>query len=178
MGCIPSKTAAYPGNNRVAKPVYQPPESDYKQVDSTTAVANVHFVTCPGGNALKLVGKPNRTEAPAGSGSEGLAKYISVTLPDGVQAGDVIHVKAPDGRMNAITVPEGMGPGSTFTVEFSVDIPPPPKEEELTPGVYVPTVVAEPEVEMGVPYGGGGDGMETAVAKPTTGPYVPASYAS
>ena len=101
-----------------------------------------------------------------------------VTLPDGVQAGDIIHVKAPDGRLNAITVPEGMGPGSTFTVEFSVDTPPPPKEEELTPGVYVPTVVAEPEVEMGVPYGGGGDGMETAVAKPTTGPYVPASYAS
>ena len=96
--------------------------------------------------------------------------HKTVTLPDGVQAGD--------GRLNTITIPEGMGPGSTFTVEFSVDTPPPPKEEELTPGVYVPTVVAEPEVEMGVPYGGGGDGMETAVAKPTTGPYVPASYAS
>ena len=77
MGCITSNTAAYPGNNRVAKPVYQPPESDYKQVDSTIAVANVHFVTCPGGNALKLVGKPNRTEDPVGSGREELAKYIS-----------------------------------------------------------------------------------------------------
>ena len=62
MGCITSNTAAYPGNNRVAKPVYQPPESDYKQVDSTIAVANVHFVACPGGNALKLVGKPNSLE--------------------------------------------------------------------------------------------------------------------
>ena len=74
MGCISSKAAAYPGNKRVAKPVYQPPDSDYKQVNSTTAVANVHFVTCPGGNALKLVGKPNRAEAPVGGG---LAKYIS-----------------------------------------------------------------------------------------------------
>ena len=76
--------------------------------------------------------------------------------------------------MNAITVPEGMGPGSPFTVEFSVDTPPPPQEEELTPGVYVPTVVAEPEAETGVPASyATGDGME-AVAQPTTGPYVPA----
>ena len=70
--------AAYPGDKRVAKPVYQPGDDEYKQVNSTTAVANAHFVTCPGGNALKLVGKPNRgTEAPVGSGSGGLAKYIS-----------------------------------------------------------------------------------------------------
>jgi len=112
-------------------------------------------------------------------GSEGLPTYISVTLPPGVQSGDIIHVKAPDGRMNAISVPEGMGPGSTFTVEFSGDTPP-PKEEDLTPGVYVPTVVAEPEVETGMPYYGDSYAMmETAatVAKPTDEPYVPA-YAS
>lgn len=85
--------------------------------------------------------------------------------------------------MNAITVPDGMGAGSTFTVEFSTDVAPPPKEEELTPGVYVPTVMAEPEVVntgVAVPdsssgYGNkGGNGMEEAVAQPTSGPYVPA----
>ena len=78
--------------------------------------------------------------------------------------------------MNAITVPEGMRPGSTFTVEFSSDVAPPPKEEELTPGVYVPTVMAEPEVVntgVAVPDGSSG-GMEEAVAQPTSGPYVPA----
>ncbi|KAL7535496.1 hypothetical protein ACHAXR_007953 [Thalassiosira sp. AJA248-18] len=186
MGCTFSNAAAYPGNQRVAKPVYQPADDDYKQVNSTTAVANAHFVTCPGGNALKLAGKPNRADGAVGSGgSEGLAQYISVTLPPGVQSGDIIHVKAPDGRLNAITVPDGIGPGATFTVEFSPDTTTPAqKEEELTPGVYVPTVMAEPEVETGVPtssyggsyntYGGGGDGMEAVVAKPTTGPYVPA----
>ena len=112
-----------------------------------------------------------------------MQKYYStnyeniVTLPPGVNAGDVIHVKAPDGRLNAITVPDGMGPGSTFTVEFAADIPPPPKEEDLTPGVYVPTVMAEPEpVETGVPasynsLGGGGEYGTSAVATP-----VPASY--
>jgi hypothetical protein len=100
----------------------------------------------------------------------------TVTLPAGVSAGDVIHVRAPDGRLNAIAVPEGMGPGSTFTVEFAPDVPPPPKEEDLTPGVYVPTVFAEPEVETGVPASAPSFGKldGSAVAQPTTGPYVPA----
>lgn len=188
--CMPSDAGTYPGNKRVAKPAYQPGDGEFERVNSTTAVATAHFVTCPGGNALKLVGKPNRVDEQAAGVAPGGAtgpQYISVTLPPGVQSGDVIHVKAPDGRINAITVPMGMGPGSTFTVEFSEDTPPPPKEDELTPGVYVPTVVAEPEeVETGVPAAGGGggggygmqqggDGMETAaVAQPTTGPYVPA----
>ena len=94
-----------------------------------------------------------------------------VTLPDGVSPGDVIHVRAPDGRLNAITVPAGMGPGSTFTVEFAADLPPPP-EPELTPGVYVPTVTAEPEVAVGVP--GAASTSGEVVASATTGPYVPA----
>ncbi len=104
-----------------------------------------------------------------------------VTLPSGVNAGDVIHVKAPDGRMNAIVVPEGMGPGSTFTVEFASDIPPEEKAY-MSPGVYVPTVVAEADADAGAPtstYGPGDYGSGTAteqavVAQPTTEPYVPA----
>lgn len=183
MGCCISSAGAYPGNRRVAKPAYAPSDDEYKQVDKNTAVANAHFVTCPGGNALKLVGKPNRAEGDVGGGkggsSEGLAQYISVTLPDGVQSGDIIHVRAPDGRMNAISVPEGMGPGSTFTVEFATDASyPPPKEEDLTPGVYVPTVMAMPEVETGVysaAFAGGGMETATAVGQPTTAPYVSAN---
>jgi hypothetical protein len=42
-----------------------------------------------------------------------------VTLPDGVSAGQTIHVQAPNGETNAIVIPEGFGPGSTFTVEFA-----------------------------------------------------------
>lgn len=104
---------------------------------------------------------------------------IAVTLPSGVNPGDVIHVKAPDGRLNAITVPGGMGPGSTFTVEFADDTPSPAKEEDLAPGVFVPTVFAKPEVETGVlasSWGtsGGGD----VVANASEGPYVPAVYAT
>ena len=66
-----------------------------------------------------------------------------------------------------------MGPGSTFTVEFADDLPP-PSEEYLTPGVYVPTVTAQPEVENseGGTAVSGGDGE--VIASATTGPYVPA----
>jgi hypothetical protein len=68
-----------------------------------------------------------------------------------------------------------MGPGSTFTVEFADDVPAPP-EENLTPGVYVPTVMAQPEEIGGGSYQAtaptGGDGE--VVANATTGPYVPA----
>ena len=67
-----------------------------------------------------------------------------------------------------------MGPGLTFTVKFSGDVPP-PKEEDLTPGVDVPTVATGTEVETGMPYYGDSYAMETAtVAKPTSDPYVPA----
>ena len=58
--------------------------------------------------------------------NESISHYSAcfiVTLPDGVKAGQVIHVQAPDGRVNEIIVPDGFGPGSTFTVEFA-------KEEE------------------------------------------------
>lgn len=41
--------------------------------------------------------------------------------------GDTIHVQSPDGRLNAIVVPDGMYAGSTFTVEFA-GAPEPPKQ--------------------------------------------------
>ena len=44
---------------------------------------------------------------------------LLVTIPDGVKAGQTIHVQAPDGRLNAVIVPDGFGPGDVFTVEFA-----------------------------------------------------------
>ena len=75
-GCIPSSAAAYPGDKRPQKAPYQPAANEYQQVSPTTAVCTTHFVTCAGGNALKLVGKPNRAEDQSGGGADGLAKYI------------------------------------------------------------------------------------------------------
>ncbi len=171
MGCVNSTAATYPGNRRVANPTYQPPDSDYTRVDETTAVANAHFVTCPGGNALRLEGKPHRSDGiqnntMGATSNGGQPTYISVTLPPGVNSGDVIHVRAPDGRLNAITVPPGMGPGATFTVEFSNnDTPEAPKEEELAPGVYVPTVMAVADEER-QPLVSSGNDVVVATAVP------------
>mmetsp|Transcript_2348 Transcript_2348/g.4320 ORF Transcript_2348/g.4320 Transcript_2348/m.4320 type:complete len:80 (+) Transcript_2348:268-507(+) len=72
-----------------------------------------------------------------------------------------------------------MGPGSTFTVEFADDTPSPAKEEDLAPGVFVPTVFAKPEVETSVPASSGGtSGYGDVVANATEGPYVPSVYAT
>eukprot|EP00574_Skeletonema_japonicum_P011062 CAMPEP_0201739698 /NCGR_PEP_ID=MMETSP0593-20130828/45920_1 /ASSEMBLY_ACC=CAM_ASM_000672 /TAXON_ID=267983 /ORGANISM="Skeletonema japonicum, Strain CCMP2506" /LENGTH=182 /DNA_ID=CAMNT_0048233989 /DNA_START=122 /DNA_END=670 /DNA_ORIENTATION=- len=182
MGCVNSTTATYPGNRRVAQPIYQPPDSDYTQVDATTAVANAHFVTCPGGNALRLEGKPHRSDGTTNyntttnNNGGGQPTYISVTLPPGVNSGDVIHVRAPDGRLNAITVPPGMGPGATFTVEFSDDTPAPPKEEELTPGVYVPTVMAVADEERRPLVNNGGGNNDNNVVVATAVPLANGKY--
>lgn len=171
--------SSYPGNRRVAQPVYAPNSNEYKQIDANTAVAQAHFVTCPGGNALRLMSGARQEEnyihpmEKIGAGApptyisgerqtrvsfciffsytifnHPFFRFITVTLPPGVSSGDVIHVKAPDGRLNAIVVPEGMSPGSTFTVEFANDSVPP---SNMAPGIFVPTVIAEPEVETGVP---------------------------
>lgn len=65
---------------------------------------------------------------------------LVVTLPNGVHGGDKIHVRAPDGRLNEIIVPQGFGPGSTFTVEFA-DGPTPPTYSDNT-AAAAPTVTA------------------------------------
>ena len=74
-----------------------------------------------------------------------------VTLPDGVTAGQTIHVQAPDGRLNAIVVPPGFGPGSTFTVEFAPEEAPVPTAPVAT-SAPVATPATEPQyVQITVP---------------------------
>ena len=52
-----------------------------------------------------------------------------------------------------------MGPGSTFTVEFANDSVPP---TNMAPGTFVPTVIAEPEVD----YNGAASEQAPPVAQP------------
>lgn len=68
-----------------------------------------------------------------------LCLLITVTLPDGVEAGQTIHVQAPDGKVNAIVIPPGFGPGSTFTVEFAPDEIPPSKIPNEKPSEFAAT---------------------------------------
>ena len=98
---------------------YQPPASAFQNGKATA-----HFVSYGGGNALTLM-RPDGSTKPQHGGPE--SQFVQVTLPDGVVAGQKIHVKAPDGRLNEIIVPNGFGPGSTFTVEFAPASAAPPE---------------------------------------------------
>lgn len=114
MGCGASSAApggAYPGNRRPVNQPYSPPPSQFSNGQATT-----HFVSYGGGNAL--VRKQNGVAQPE-VGARTEPELIQVTLPENVYAGQTIQVAAPDGRLNEITIPEGFGPGSSFTVEFA-----------------------------------------------------------
>lgn len=120
MGCMSSKqgTSAFvhPGNRRQANKPYSPPANQFSNGQATS-----HFVSYGGGNALVLkqggVAQPQIGATAATLGKQ--PEYIQVTLPAGVSSGQTIQVKAPDGRLNEIIIPQGFGPGSTFTVEFA-----------------------------------------------------------
>jgi len=137
MGCQSSKpsTSAFvhPGNRRQANKPYAPPASAFSNGQATS-----HFVSYGGGNALVLkqgngtaqpqIGATAATMTAAGGSKYQQPEYIQVTLPAGVSSGQTIQVAAPDGRLNEIIIPQGFGPGDTFTVEFSDagTQPPPP----------------------------------------------------
>jgi len=110
---------SFPGNRRTVQKPHVPPASQF-----SNGQAVQHFVTYGGGNALVLQqggpgGGPAKPQTGAMMATAKPPEYIQVTLPPGVVAGQTIQVAAPDGRLNEIVVPAGMGPGSTFTVEFA-----------------------------------------------------------
>jgi len=121
---------AYPGQRPAQHQPYRPPANDF----GADGKATLNFVAYGGGNALKLVEK-NDAAGSVQQPSSPNPDHIQVTLPYGVKEGQTIHVKAPDGRLNAIVIPPGLGPGSTFTVEFASE-----EKQETNP---VPVVQAD-----------------------------------
>jgi len=110
---------SYPGNRRQANKPFTPPASQFSNGQATG-----HFVSYGGGNALVLK-QDGLSQPQIGAAVAKPPEYIQVTLPEGVSSGQKIQVAAPDGRLNEIIIPQGFGPGSTFTVEFASDTPPP-----------------------------------------------------
>ena len=43
---------------------------------------------------------------------------LTITVPDGVMAGQQIQIKAPSGQLVSVKVPEGCGPGSQFKIQI------------------------------------------------------------
>lgn len=107
--------AQYPGSRIPAQAPYHPAANEFNK----NGQAMAHFVSYGGGNALVLQeGGPQVGAVPVGN-TKPSPEYVQVTLPPGVEPGQRIQVQSPSGRLNEIVVPHGMGPGSTFTVEFA-----------------------------------------------------------
>lgn len=120
---------SYPGNRRQAHSPYTPPASQG------------HFVSYGGGNALVLK-QGGLAQPQIGAAIAKPPEYIQITLPEGVKSGQKIQVAAPDGRLNEIIIPEGFGPGSTFTVEFADSDPSPSRTNKSESYGYAPTTAA------------------------------------
>ena len=43
---------------------------------------------------------------------------LTITVPEGVMAGQQIQIKAPTGQLVNVKVPEGCGPGSQFKIQI------------------------------------------------------------
>ena len=139
---------AYPGQRRPMGAAYTPPASAFSNGQAT-----VHFKAYGGGNALTLVQQDGSNSPASGVPMASLPQYVQVTLPDGVTSGQTIHVQAPDGKVNAIVVPAGFGPGSTFTVEFAPDELPPSEKYTMSQycNDYVPAATATPAAALPPP---------------------------
>ncbi len=149
---------SYPGNRRAAHSPYTPPGSQFSNGKATN-----HFVSYGGGNALVLK-QGGMAQPQIGAAIAKPPEYIQVTLPAGVKSGQKIQVQAPDGRLNEIIIPEGFGPGSTFTVEFA-DVDSPPSAAASNNASYgsTPTTTTPPPQSSGNDYD---DGFATGFNNP------------
>ena len=56
--------------------------------------------------------------APPPAAAPSAPMILTVTVPDGVMAGQQIQIKAPTGQLVNVKVPEGCGPGSQFKIQI------------------------------------------------------------
>ena len=61
---------------------------------------------------------PPQPQAPTPAAAPAAPMILTVTVPDGVMAGQQIQIKAPTGQLVNVKVPEGCGPGSQFKIQI------------------------------------------------------------
>ncbi len=59
-----------------------------------------------------------KPQAPPPAAAPAAPMILTVTVPDGVMAGQQIQIKAPTGQLVNVKVPEGCGPGSQFKIQI------------------------------------------------------------
>ena len=61
---------------------------------------------------------PPQPQAPPPAAAPAPPTILTVTVPEGVMAGQQIQIKAPTGQLVNVKVPEGCGPGSQFKIQI------------------------------------------------------------
>ena len=106
-GAAPPPAAAPP------QPVAPPPAAAPPQPQIPPAAAPLQPVAPPSTAAIPETAPPEPVAPPVAAPT-----ILTVTVPDGVMAGQQIQIKAPTGQLVNVKVPEGCGPGSQFKIQI------------------------------------------------------------
>ena len=68
--------------------------------------------------AAPPVTPPPQPQAPPAAAPPAAPTVLTITVPEGVMAGQQIQIKAPTGQLVNVKVPEGCGPGSQFKIQI------------------------------------------------------------
>ena len=110
----PPSTAAVP--QTAPPPVAAPPPQP--QAPPPPAAAPPQPQAPPSTAAIPDTAPPPQPQAPPPTAAPAAPMILTVTVPDGVMAGQQIQIKAPTGQLVNVKVPEGCGPGSQFKIQI------------------------------------------------------------
>ena len=71
----------------------------------------------PQPQAPPATAQPPQPEVPPAA-APAAPTVLTITVPEGVMAGQQIQIKAPTGQLVNVKVPEGCGPGSQFKIQI------------------------------------------------------------
>jgi hypothetical protein len=113
-GAAPPPAAAPP--QPVAPPLNQIPAAAPPQPVAPPAAAPPQPQAPPSTAAIPETSPPPQPVAPPPVAAA--PTILTVTVPDGVMAGQQLQIKAPTGQLVNVKVPEGCGPGSQFKIQI------------------------------------------------------------
>jgi hypothetical protein len=107
----PPSTAAVPQTAQPPAAAPPPPAAAPPQPQAPPSTAAVPQQPAP-------APPPPQPQAPPPAAAPAAPMILTVTVPDGVMAGQQIQIKAPTGQLVNVKVPEGCGPGSQFKIQI------------------------------------------------------------
>ena len=108
--------AAPPMAPTQAPPAAAPPVTPPPQPQAPPAAAP-QVTPPPQSQAPPAAAQPPQPEVPPAA-APAAPTVLTITVPEGVMAGQQIQIKAPTGQLVNVKVPEGCGPGSQFKIQI------------------------------------------------------------